>query len=299
MATTTTARDGISRGVLAILCACVLNMMVGIAFYSARKAEPGFSPFAFIYLRVVANISCLLFPLLRGRRLPRLQSWRGSKPLWLWGCCGLGTTTTFFFAINYSPVGVVNFLNSGSGVFIAGLAPVLAGQPTPLLDWLGIFGSMVGLFFLSRPDTGDFSPKGAALAIFSGLCTAVAYLMIARTRKRNLNPETYMLHWTVVSLCAYTILLVVMPIEWPRLGYTWAAMLVAGLSAAWSQYMTTIAYSKAPASLVACLTYLGAVLSVAADTFIFGIVYPQEALVGALIVMFFGCFLPLWKRKPV
>jgi len=274
-------------------------MTVGIAFYSARKAEPGFSPFAFIYLRVIANFSCLLFPLLRGRRLPRLQSWRGSKPLWLWGCCGLGTTTTFFFAINYSPVGVVNFLNSGSGVFIAGLAPVLAGQPTPLLDWVGILGSMVGLFFLSRPDTGDFSPKGAALAIFSGMCTAVAYLMIARTRKRALPPETFMLHWTFVSFCAYSIFLAFVPIAWPQLPYTWLLMLVAGLSAAWSQYLTTIAYSKAPASLVACLTYLGAVLSVAADTFFFGIIYPRDALMGAAIVICFGCLLPLWKRKTV
>ncbi len=297
MATTTTAREGISQGVLAILCACVLNMMVGIAFYAARKAEPGFSPFAFIILRVLTNSSCLLLPLLRGRKLPRLQGWRGNKALWLWGCCGLGTTTTFFYAINYSPVGVVNFLNSGSGIFIAGLAPVFTGQSTPLLDWFGIVGSMAGLFLLSRPDTGDFSPIGAALAIFSGMCTAVAYLMIARTRKRAHAPELFMLHWTLVSLLAYTLLLIMMPISWPQQSTTWLLLLAAGLSASWSQYLSTLAYSKAPASLMACLTYVGAVLSVTADTFIFGIIYPHEALLGAAIVMFFGCFLPLWKVR--
>lgn len=299
MATTiSTGKRGLLLGVQAILFACVLNMVVGVAFYHARKSEPGFSPFAFVFIRVLANFSCLLLPLLRGQRLPRLQGWRGHRALWLWGCCGLGTTTTFFFAISYSPVGVVNFLNSGSGVFIAGLAPLLAGQTTPWLDWLGIFGSLAGLFLLSRPDTGDFSPIGAALAIFSGLCSAVAYLMIARTRQRSYGAETFMLHWTTVSFLVYSAVLLFVPVPWPLLASTWAALLVAAFSAAWSQYLTTVAYTHAPASLVACLTYLGAVLSVTADTFLFGIHYPAEALYGAATVIVFGCFLPLWKRKP-
>lgn len=286
----------ISRGIAAILFACALNAYVGAGFFLARQVDTSYSPETGIFLRVLMNLSCFLIPLCFGNPAPRPLRWKGNRSLWAWGMFGVITTTTYYLAFSYTTVGTVNFLNAGSGIFIVALAPILCAQSTPISHWLGVIGSLLGLYLLGSPSSAAFTSLGSILATVSGLFGGLAMLMVARTRKAY-RPETIMFHWTLVNLVAYCLFLSVRSPVWPSEPAAWGYLLSAGLAAAWSQYFMAYSYQRAPASLVACLTYLGPVLSLAVDVIVFKLHYPVTSLLGAGLILGFGCFFPLWKRK--
>ena len=276
-----------------MLAACVLNAIVGAGFYHAHQLDPRASPTAGIFLRILANFACLLVPLAQGRALPRLHPWRGHRCLWLWGLFGVLCTSTYFLAVPLVGAGLTMFLSAGSGIVVAALSPILCGQRTRRVHYLGAAGSFVGLSFLV-PAGGGGSLLGAVLAVFSGLAGGLALLMVARVRSAH-RPETVMLHWTTANLLACGGFLFFFPPLWPTRPEAWAAYISAGLCAAASQYLTTLAYQKAPAPLLACLCYLSPVLGILADSVLFGMNLSTTAWIGVATVLFFGLALPLLK----
>lgn len=286
-----------TAGIIAILAACVLNVVMGAGFYFARKADPSYDAMSGVFIRVVCNLIFVSLPLLRGGAFPKILPFKQNRPLWLWGFCGLLNTTSFFQSISMVGAGLTSFLNAGSGIFIASLAPLLAFQRTPLRDWLGVLFSLFGLFLITSAKF-QFAGQtiGFALGIFSGMASAIGYLMVARTRGKY-GPETVMLHWTLVNLTAFSLYFMLSPPHWPQVSAAWIALVVTGLTAASAQYLTAKAYQNAPASLVACLTYLSPVISVVVDIVYFKIPFQTQALVGIFIVLIFGATMPLLRRR--
>lgn len=292
-------RTELGSGCAAMLIACVLSALCGAAFFFALRNEPGASPLAGIFLRVLCNISCLAIPLLRGAAPPKLRRWRGNRGLWCWGVLGVIATTSYYLALPLVGAGLTMFLNAGSGIFVAALAPWLTGQRTARCHWLGALGSCAGLYLLCLPSGGGLrSALGALLALLSGLFGGLGYLLVARARAAY-RPETVMLHWTFVNLIAYLGFLFFYPPKWPALGDTWLLFTVAGLCGAASQYFTSLGYQKAPASLAACLCYLGPVLGLALDACLFGMRFGAGELAGAALVLAFGVAVPLLKARKV
>jgi drug/metabolite transporter (DMT)-like permease len=280
-------------GAAAMLLACLLSALSTVGFFQAHTSDPNFSAPAGVLVRILANFSCLLIPLLRRKPLPKLQPWRGHRSLWLWALLGVLATTCYYLALPRVGCGITMFLNAGSGIFIAALAPYLLAQRTNRACWVGALGSFAGLFLLTPSGQGGSGPAlGAFLAILSGLFGGLAFMMVAR-RRGKCSIESVMLHWGVANLIAYSGFLFFFPPTWPAGSAAWSALMLAGLAGAGSQYFTAVAYRKAPAALAACLCYLSPVLAIVCDAYLFNVKFGASALVGGAIVLFFGIGLPL------
>lgn len=283
-------------GVLPILAACALNALVGAGFYFAYQLDPKMSPATGGFIRVLCNFSCLFVPLFYVRALPKLRPWHGNRALWLWAFFGVLTTSLYFASIPMVGSGMSMFLNAGSGIFIVALAPFLTGQKSPLFHWLGVLGSFGGLYLLGHSASGANSAIGSFFALLSGLFGGLAMLMVARARK-NYSPESIMLHWTVANVIAYAGFFFFIPPVLPTVGGAWVVLILTGVAAAGSQYLTAISYQRSSASFVACLSYLTPVLSLALDAIVFGFSFSRSALLGAAMVLGFGLILPLMAGK--
>lgn len=282
----------LQNGAYCILAACVLNALISAVFYQARL-DPGFSPISGAFIRTCMNLVFVLTFFPRGLKLKPV---RKNKALWLWGLSGCFNSITYFCAIPLAGAGLTNFLNAGSGIFIGALAPILAYQHTSSRQWIGLVCSIGGLYLILNPTHAPGSLLGPILAIVSGASSGLSYLMIARSRALH-SPESVMLHWTVPSLAAYALVLPVFAPTWPQSPNTWLLLICAGCFAACSQYLTARAYLSAPAPLVACLTYLGPVLSIVLDIALFGLSFSLTTWLGCLLVLFFGLMLPLLQHQ--
>lgn len=283
-------------GVIPIILACVINALVGAGFYYAYQIDPGMSAGTGGFIRVLANFSCLLIPLSQGRALPRIRAWHGNRALWLWAFFGVLTTSAYYLSIPLLGAGLSMFLNAGSGIFIVALAPLLAGQRSPLFHWFGVLGSFAGLFLLGQSANGSVPAVGALLAVLSGLFGGLAMLMVARARK-NYSPDSIMFHWTIANCLAYAGYFFFTPPTFPSLALTWGVLVVTGLGAAASQYLTAVSYQRSSASFVACLSYLTPIFSLVIDACIFGFSFSRSAILGAALVLGFGLVLPILGGK--
>jgi len=280
-----------------MIIACLFGALCGASFYQALRTEPGVSPLAGVLVRILANLSCLVVPFLRGSALPKLRRWRGNRGIWCWGVLGAISTTCYYLAVPLVGSGLTMFLNAGSGIFVAALAPKLTGQRTARAQIFGALGSFAGLYLLCLPSgAGASAALGGVLALLAGFFGGVGYLLVARARAAY-RPETVMLHWTFVNLVAYAGFLFFYPPRWPTMGDTWLFFVVAGLCAAASQYFTSLSYQKAPAALAGCLSYLCPVLGLAVDALAFGFRFGPTELTGAALVIAFGVAMPILKAK--
>jgi drug/metabolite transporter (DMT)-like permease len=282
--------------VQAILLACLFNALSGVGIFYARQVEPDFSVMAGVSLRIAASLSCFALPLLWGSGLPKLHSWKTGGELWLWGIFGALTLSSYYYAVTLVGAGLTNMVNAGSGLVLTGLAPILTKQKSVRLHQLAALGCAIGMILLCQSALGHFErPVGLVLALLSGIFSALAYLMVARTGSQH-SPETVLVHWTIINFIAAGALVLSIDLIWPKNPNTWSILIATGLLMAWSQYFTASAYQKGSASLVACLTFCGPLLSLVFDLSFFGLPLTQGTLIGAALILTFGLIVPLKTR---
>ena len=282
--------------VQAILLACFFNAVSGVGIFYARQIEPEFSVLAGVSLRIAASLSCFAIPLLWGSGLPKLHSWKTGGELWLWGIFGALTLGSYYYAVTLVGAGLTNVVNAGSGLVLTGLAPILTKQKSVRLHQLAALGCATGMILLCHSGFGHFEqPFGLVLAAMSGIFSALAYLMVARSGSRH-SPETVLVHWTTINFIAAGTLALSTNLVWPENPNTWSILIGTGLLMAWSQYFTASAYQKGSASLVACLTFCGPLLSLLIDLCFFGLPLTQGTLIGAALILTFGLIVPLKTR---
>lgn len=282
------------RAKTAILVACIFSAATGAAFFAAHQEEPNFSSFGGSLVRVLANLLFISLPFMRSDCRLLLSPLR-HRALWLWGVFGALTVTTYFAAVALVGSGQTAFFGASSGIFIAALSPMIARQKVTSMNWLAIAGSLFGLYMICPSGKIDGSFLGTALAIASGLCGAVAYLMIARTKSTYATPQI-MMTWCLSAMTAHLIIFCFHDVTWPTSPGVWFLLLVAGFSASLSQHFTTYAFQRGPASQIASLSYLAPVLSLILDMILFGFTPTPIAGIGASIIFAFGVVAPVLKR---
>ena len=282
-------------GIYAILVACALNVAVAAGFFFVGKIDPHYSPISGVIIRIFANALCLLPGLLVGRRLPKVESWSKGRELWLWGFFGLLTVVTYYDAVTALGGGCATLLNAGSGVFVVALAPALTGQKLSRLHTVGATGCLIGMLLLA-----DFSATtawhGYMMAVLSGLFSAIAYLMIARGGKRH-SAASVVWHWSIVNCVCVAVLPLLIPLSWPHLRLAWLILILVGVAAATAQYLTAIAYQESSASLIACLSFAGPLLSMVVDFYIFRFPLSAWSVAGMGTILVCGLVIPIMQPR--
>ncbi|QPK65650.1 DMT family transporter [Methylomonas sp. LL1] len=276
-----------------MLLACLLFSLMNACVFAIKLFDAGLPASMISFVRILANLLILLTPILFGKRLSALFG--DKRPsLWLRGLFGtLALMLSFGSIIRIGP-GESAFLTASSGVFVAMLGPLVLGQKNSWLVWLAIIGSFAGVVLLFKPDGHSVDLLGRAMALLSGLLSALAYLMVARAGRSN-SPQSVIFYFCLVALVVHLLYFTYHGYQLPTNPETWGILLLIGVLGSGAQFFMTRAYQVAPAALVSAVGYLAPVLSLAWGIAWLDQIPGRNALLGSLLILLFGVLLPFLR----
>ena len=158
------------------------------------------------------------------------------------------------FALQAMPLAeMVSILYLGPLIVLFLAMPVL-GEKVKWYDWVASGLGFIGLLFIVRPGT-NLSLIGL---FYSFLCliTAVIYPLLSRILSKTESTETQMFYLGIVGTVFYGVQLPwTMPATFPALP-DFGLMLAIGVTSLISHSLFTMAYARAPISLLAPFTYV-------------------------------------------
>ena len=278
-----------------VIASFLFSLMAACVFQLTRLDSPVEAVMA-SFIRVLVTFLILVFPALLGRRVLTLFG-TFQPALWLRGLFGGSSLLLSFLSIQRIGPGESAFLTATSGLFVAGLAPSVLGEPSRPLDWLSILGGLLGLFLLLIPETsGSQDLFGRLLGLGSGFLAALAYLMVSRAGRRN-GPETVVFYFTLGALLLHLVWFGLLGANWPRTPEAIGLCLLAGFLGTLAQMRLTRAYQRAPAAKVSAVGFLSPVLSLLWGMLWFDQIPGALDGLGCLLILLAGVALPMGRIR--
>ena len=147
---------------------------------------------------------------------------------------------------------MVSILYLGPLIVLFFSMPVL-GEKVKWYGWFATTLGLIGLLFIVRPGTS----LSAIGLFYSFLCliTAVVYPMLSRLLSKTESTETLMFYVALVGAVFYCVQLPwVMPAAMPS-SFDLGLMVIIGITSLVAHSLFTMAYARAPVSLLAPFTY--------------------------------------------
>lgn len=283
------------HGLIDMLIACLLFSTMNAGVYGIGWFDQGLPANMISFVRILCNLWVLVLPaLIVGQFRPLLGDGRAS--LWMRGLFGALALMLSFSSIASIGPGESAFLTATSGVFVVLLGPLVLKQKNSWLVWLAIMGSFVGVSLLFDFQASGGYLLGRAMALLSGLLSALAYLMVARAGRSN-SPQTVIFYFCLVALLVHLFYFVWVGYRLPSSLESWGILVLIGLLGSGAQFYMTRAYQRAPAALVSSIAYLTPVLSLVWGIVLFQQIPATNALLGALLILLFGVLLPFLRPK--
>lgn len=273
-----------------MIIACILFSVMNATVYEINILDKSIPASVISFSRIIINLSILTIPaLFHGNIGVLFGDFRGS--LWLRGFFGGLSLMLSFASINRIGPGESTFLAASNGLFVAALCPFVLKQKNSLLIWLAIVGAFIGVLLLVSPHSETADLWGRVMALLSGLFAAFAYLMVAKAGKSN-SPSSVIFYFCFVSFFIHMIYFYQYDYQIPEDAQIWVLLIFTGCVGSGAQYFMTRAYQRSPAAQVTAVGYLQPVLSLAWSILFFNLVPDCLALLGAILILLFGVFLP-------
>ncbi len=216
--------------------------------------------------------------------------------LLLRGLSGFLALTLHFYTIARLPLGTAVLLNYTAIIFVAVLAIAFLGEkPGGVLISMTLL-SFAGVYLLVEPETtvGLGQSFVVFLGILSAIFAAVAVLSIRKIGHRE-SPLTVIFYFTALSTLG-SLFYLPFGFRWPQ-GIEWLALGAVAVGSFYGQLWMTIAYRRAPASLVAPFAYLTPLLS-----FLYGLLFWKETLgvlngFGVFLVILGGILISVAEER--
>lgn len=220
---------------------------------------------------------------------PGLQTLRS---LILAACNWLFTT-----ALIYIPLADATAVGFASPLFTVALAAVWLGERVGWRRWAGVAIGLVGVLVLLRPPF-LFAGEPVHWAMLLPLGTAAlfaVYQILTRKLAAIDDPRTTILH---TSLAAAIVTSAALPFEWtwPTPG-GWGALLLLGILGGAGHGLLVMAFARAPASLLAPMSYTQMIWAVLAGVLVFSDVPDAITLVGMVVIAAGGVLVALPDRR--
>jgi drug/metabolite transporter (DMT)-like permease len=189
--------------------------------------------------------------------------WGKEKPkLILRGVSGYSAMALHFLTIAKLPLGLAVMLNFTAPVYAAALAVLYLNEKPGWFLWTMILVSFGGVYLLTLPPGSGLWWTYAAIAdqwgfillgLVSGFMAAVAYTAI-RSIKHRESPLTIIFYFTFISTVG-SVFLLFYGVRWPN-PLEWLGLTGVAVGSLYGQLWMTIAFRRAPASLVSPFSYL-------------------------------------------
>jgi drug/metabolite transporter (DMT)-like permease len=195
----------------------------------------------------------------------------------------LGANAMFVVALSYIPLADASAVTFASPIFTAGLAALVLGEVVGRRRWAGIGVGLFGVMIALRPPflTGEIPHW----ALFLPLVTAAffgGYQILTRKLSAVDSPSTIILH---TGLAAGAVAGLAQPFVWQApSGAAWMMMALAGVFGAAGHYLLIQAYSRAPASILAPMTYTQLIWATLSSALIFNDPPDGWTLLGSAVI---------------
>jgi drug/metabolite transporter (DMT)-like permease len=222
-------------------------------------------------------------------RAPGLQAVRSL----LLAACNLMFST----ALAHIPLADATAVGFASPLLTVALAAVWLREKVGPRRWLGVAVGLAGVLIALQPPflTGGAPMHPATLLPLGTAALFAVYQILTRRLAQVDDPRTTILHTGLAATLATTL---VQPLVWtpPPLG-DWVLLALLGLLGGAGHGLLVLAYARAPASLLAPLSYTQLVWATLAGLLVFGDWPDAAAGLGALVIAAGGVLVALPDRR--
>lgn len=280
------------HGVALQLAALMLFVVMDTLFKllsDFHAVQLAWARFTFSALAVAITLRLVMGRLPWRSRAPGLQVLRS---LLLLGC-----TLTFTEALAHIPIADATAVGFASPLITVALAALLLREPVGWRRWAGVAIGFVGVMIAVRPPflTGE----ALHWAYLLPLCTATMfafYQILTRRLAKLDDPRTTIMHTAIAAALAASLL---QPFVFtPPAPIEWLGLVMVGLLGALSHGLLVLAYARAPASLLAPLSYSQLIWAMLAGILVFADWPDLFTLVGAAVIAAGGILIALPRRAP-
>ena len=260
---------------------CQASLLFSIMVVGVKVATATLPALEVVFFRSFLGTVMIAFLMLR-KKVSFLGKPEQRRRLLLRGVAGFLALTLHFYTIALLPLGTAVILNYLAVIFVAFFATIFIGErPGAFLISMTLL-SFAGVYLLVGRNVQVGPGQGLAvfLGILSAIFAAVAVLAIRVIGHRE-SPLTVIFYFTAISTLG-SLFYLPLGFRWPH-GQESIALGVIAVGSFYGQLWMTIAYRRAPASLVAPFAYLTPLLS-----FLYGLFFWKEALT---LVNLLGVFL--------
>lgn len=193
----------------------------------------------------------------------------------------VGATLSFFTAVRYMPVAEASAIGMISPLLVTALAIPLLGERVGRRRWMAVLCGLIGALVIIRPGFGALS-WAALLPVVTAVCYAL-YQITTRMLAEIDPPITTFFYSGAVGV---VVLSLAVPFSWqtPTVG-GWAMMIALGLIAGVGHYCVIQAMRRAPASVLAPVSFVQLVWVVILGYLVFGDFPDKFTFLGAAIVV--------------
>lgn len=226
-------------------------------------------------------------------RMP--QAWRSRRPVLqiLRGFCLLGSTVFNFIALRHLQLAETMTIAFSAPFLIALMSGVVLGERIAPARWGAILVGFGGVLLVTRPTSGHFDPM-MLIAFLNIVCYAI-YAIITRMLAGVDSSQSMLVISAGVAVVALAPALVGTWVTPHGVG-TWMLLIVIGLFGAMGHFLLILAFSRAPASVVAPFTYTQIVWMALSGWIFFGDVPGPSTVIGGAVVIASGLWL-LWQER--
>jgi drug/metabolite transporter (DMT)-like permease len=207
-----------------------------------------------------------------------------------------GANLLFSLGLAQLPLADVTAVGFAAPVLTVALAALWLGETVGWRRWLGVGIGLVGVMVALRPPflTGEALPPALLLPLGSAVMSAL-YQVLTRRLAGVDDPRTTILH---TGLAATAVTSLAQPFVWIWPDATgWAALVLVGALGGVGHYLLVLAFARAPASLLAPMTYTQLVWAGLSGWLVFGDLPDGWTLAGAAVIALGGVLVALPGRS--
>lgn len=202
----------------------------------------------------------------------------------------------YFHGIVYLPLATAASISLTSPLVVTALSSKFLGEPVGPRRWAACAVGFIGALIVVRPGHAHFEWH-SLLIVASTLCSSL-YQLFSRRYGQTERPDASA---TMATIVGTVVAMPLLPFEWvtPTLGWHWLLFVGMGVMAGVGHYFLTIAYSQAPAAVVAPFNYMQLLGAALLGYLVFQDVPDFWTWVGAGVIVCSGLYLGHVERQRI
>jgi drug/metabolite transporter (DMT)-like permease len=279
------------RGIAYMIAAVAVFSIMDALMKSLTERYP---PVQVASLRSLSSLVCMLIVI--GAR----GSWRdvrmqGVKWHLLRGVLGIAMLSSFIYAVHRLTLAQTYSIYLTAPLLMTALSVPLFHEKVSPSRWLAILIGLGGVIVILKPwGKGAYTLAAAAAAMLSTVCYALSALTV-RALSRT-NTSLALVFW-YLFIVGFSCALIAAPDWRPIVGIDWLWLAGIGITGALGQFWLTVAFSRAPPSVVGPFEYTSILWAFIIDRLFWGASPTVNLIIGAVVVIASGIFVIEEERR--